>query len=1480
MRRRRWAAVLTAVLLLLQVLPVYLEGAQPRAENLTPSDTFSLSDYHTVDFVADGEKVDTIFVPDGGTIAELPAAPEVEGMTFTGWYAGELAFTSATAVTGDLSLTAAYEAAEEEHVPIRAARDASGGLLAAPAAATVTVTFNRNNGSANPPAPISALAGDSVTLPDYTGTRNGYTFIGWSTGTNLVSRTYYPLYPAGSEYVMPASNTTLYAAWTSNTRATGNYYIRLDGTIPYEPGSYASSAYTSAISITGAVTMLLWITDNDATKPNNGVNIENNVTATLTQVPTVNQLVSNLNGSSSKLGFTVENRNGEVVVSRITDATTNRNNYNLAVGDALYVLWYVLKYQDTWHIDGTLLVKHKVNIAYDANVTDSSVSNMPMGYQETPGTEVTIGASGSKNGSVKTPKRPGYIFLGWNLKPDGSGEWYQNNDKYTLYQDTTLYAQWSKGTNMMTVSKTNEDGETLAGASFRLEEKTSSGAYIEKANRTTGANGIFTYDQMENDTLYRMTETYAPDGYEVQNSFFFKVAVDSAGATTLHLHVCDENGNFIDAPDWLNIEYIPADDPRAQGVARIRFNIRDERIKRSITFIKTDENGNRLPGAEYTLTGSKGEIDGVLKEASDSNGVFSVDNAALAYGSYTLTETKPPVKYALSEPVTFTLNDYVSASQTGLTITGGNATAACEVTSVTEQGLTTTTYAYTVTVKDVEQAHIIVTKDVAVDEGLDPNDLNTTVYYALTKKGETGYVRKPNGEMWIERMDIVRGEPQPAEVVFDGVPFGEYDVWEMALIDGEYTRMYNGLAVGDSLQLDSVFATSADGGNNANVSAADLEAQVDFTNHYGALTQSTSFVAKKRWTERDGATIVEPPAGAVIEFTLYSEKKDVSGQIIEGTLEKVRSIELDGARDPDGEDTAWTANFKYLPMFDADGLEYSYKVKETVTVDGFYPNDYPREYYLTSSGGTITNRRLTTDIELHKRFDLYPENDALLSNVEGLAFTLTDPDGNTTSYTLEDFAPSAADPHDYVLTLHDLPLGEYSLAESGQDGLFAADGYSLVYAVSTAEGEAEAGGTEQPVLELALENDYAKSGSLTVSKNSIIFEAVDETTPPAEISGKSFGFVIKRGSLYLQEDGTLGTEPWRFTLTEGQSKSFPSVPAGAYTVIEQDASVEGYVWEALDSALLDDGSYSKPVTIDDENNEGAAAFDNRYTKIENGSLTVSKTVVGGPEEAASKSYRVEIKTERRGTPMWLDADGNLTADETVLTVSQSQPLSFETVPAGTYIVTEDAEDAAFAEYSLDIGYDPAATFTLHKDGQVSAEITNTYTYQFTPVRIKKTVTGNMADRNLYFGFDVYVTDAQGHPLVVKDVTDANGLIQFSLKDGEEKLIEKLPKGASLRIVEHNEQYTTTVTGFVGVDDTLTDEALEATDTHDDESADTTETYSFVIPDTGATVGFTNDRSQNVDTGVHLSAVPYALILGMGLLGILMLLRRRLGKGGE
>lgn len=45
--------------------------------------------------------------------------------------------------------------------------------------------------------------------------------------------------------------------------------------------------------------------------------------------------------------------------------------------------------------------------------------------------------------STDEPTLDGYVFLGWNTKPDGSGEEYSPGQSITLKEDLTLYAQWS-----------------------------------------------------------------------------------------------------------------------------------------------------------------------------------------------------------------------------------------------------------------------------------------------------------------------------------------------------------------------------------------------------------------------------------------------------------------------------------------------------------------------------------------------------------------------------------------------------------------------------------------------------------------------------------------------------------------------------------------------------------------------------------------------------------------------------------------------------------------------------------------------------------------------------------------------------------------------------------------------------------------------------------------------------------------------------
>jgi uncharacterized repeat protein (TIGR02543 family) len=364
---------------------------------------------------------------------------------------------------------------------------------------TVTLTFSTNGGSGTRPSSITGKVGDTVTLPTYSGTRDGYTFLGWTDTKDLTGDVnYHEVYPAGSEYVLSA-DTTLYAAWSNNNGISrSDFYVQLGGTIPTEPGSYPATSYTSGIRIDNNVKDKRWIIDTAWTSIS-GANAQNNVTANLNSMPSVDQLVADINKSSSKLGFTVKNSGGELVVASITNSTTNKQKYNVSEGDALYVLWYAQKLQstsgvgNTWHVDGVLLVKNKVTLTYVKN-TDSVVGNMLRGYQTPQDTQVVIGADGSAQRHGDDPHAHGLQLPWLEYGPDGSGKAYSNNATYTLSEDTTLYAQWERKTTGITVYKVDKDdtSKNLDGAKFKLTKKNGDTYEAVKINGVTDDNGIFT----------------------------------------------------------------------------------------------------------------------------------------------------------------------------------------------------------------------------------------------------------------------------------------------------------------------------------------------------------------------------------------------------------------------------------------------------------------------------------------------------------------------------------------------------------------------------------------------------------------------------------------------------------------------------------------------------------------------------------------------------------------------------------------------------------------------------------------------------------------------------------------------------------------------------------------------------------------------------------------------------------------------------
>lgn len=406
----------------------------------------------------------------------------------------------------------------------------------------VTLSFNTNGGSGSVNS-ITGTSGTTVTLPSYEGTRSGYTFLGWADSSAEFpgGTDYRAVYKPGTPYELPDSNKTLYAAWqkTEADSTDAYFYIRLDGQIPYEPGTYQSAAYTIGIKMEDAVTLQQWVVDVDTTKEIVGNCVDNNVTAVLTKVPS-----------------------DELIQRVCTEAGISYNP------DTQYILWYVQKYQGLganaidesngnifgtsgqgWHIDGVLLDRAKVAISYDANVPTgvTEIPDVPQGYEVDRGTVVTVGQTGGVGGSMDraNPSIPGYVFQGWNTSSDGTGTTYANGETIPLYENMTLYAMWSKGGNSLSLTKVDGLGQTVTGAAFTISDG---------SNTQEFTAGTYRNSDIQTDTVYTITETAAPENYEGLDEPF-NFIVSSQGGTGLTAYFCDNEGNRVDAPDGVTLTY-------------------------------------------------------------------------------------------------------------------------------------------------------------------------------------------------------------------------------------------------------------------------------------------------------------------------------------------------------------------------------------------------------------------------------------------------------------------------------------------------------------------------------------------------------------------------------------------------------------------------------------------------------------------------------------------------------------------------------------------------------------------------------------------------------------------------------------------------------------------------------------------------------------------------------------------------------------
>ena len=198
------------------------------------------------------------------------------------------------------------------------------------------------------------------------------------------------------------SDITLYATWLNKKGTDGQeakFFIRTDGKAPFEPNGYGASDYypsTSQTQLTGNL--------------RNKIEINNNpemVAANILKEPS-----------------------GTAIAAAAKKAGKSFNP------DTQKVLWYVIKDQGDWHVDGIVVDKNTYSVRYWPN---GGNENVPPTQNYSEGTTVRVNYN-------NIPTRIGYEFLGWDTDKASTSPRYVSNGTNNSFvikdANVDLYAIW------------------------------------------------------------------------------------------------------------------------------------------------------------------------------------------------------------------------------------------------------------------------------------------------------------------------------------------------------------------------------------------------------------------------------------------------------------------------------------------------------------------------------------------------------------------------------------------------------------------------------------------------------------------------------------------------------------------------------------------------------------------------------------------------------------------------------------------------------------------------------------------------------------------------------------------------------------------------------------------------------------------------------------------------------------------------------
>ena len=333
--------------------------------------------------------------------------------------------------------------------------------------ATKTITYAAGTGGSGsaPSTPTSVAYGSTFTTPANTYSQTGYTFAGWSDGTNV--------YTAGATY--PSSGTV-----TTNVTLTATWYLS-SLAVTYDSNGGSSVASGSTV-IGGSIataptpttksnyTFAGWSATNGGSAISFPYTHGNTSNFTLYARWTANVYTLTYFYNSATGGNTTETATATTGGSSITLPTPTRTGYTFAG-------WYSesaftnsigaagATYMPTGSSLSPSAYAKWTAINYSVTYTTTSSTS---GSSPTDTTNYNIGNSVVIKGNTGPLVRTGYSLAGWTAASDGSGTVLTSGSTFTVASaNMTFYPKWSANTYTITYNKNGATGApTAATASY------------------------------------------------------------------------------------------------------------------------------------------------------------------------------------------------------------------------------------------------------------------------------------------------------------------------------------------------------------------------------------------------------------------------------------------------------------------------------------------------------------------------------------------------------------------------------------------------------------------------------------------------------------------------------------------------------------------------------------------------------------------------------------------------------------------------------------------------------------------------------------------------------------------------------------------------------------------------------------------------------------------------------------------------------